>query len=463
MTTKPIESPSSSDRADSAPAAEDANTTAARKELKNASISESEKETTAAAPAGASNGTPTSAPATPDSDAASATSDSKADGLREQVASPKKKRAHDQILDTPDKAAALLGKPDTAEPEKKRPRDDEQPAKDQPSEDKPLPSTSASAFAKSGFAARAASTVSPFGTSSTSSSIFGGGAASTTSPFGSSASSTSAAPKMSFGSAAGSGTSSPFSSLAGAAGSGAAKPFSSTLGGASVFGGGSGGFGGVGGSKLSSFAKPGDSSFPTKAAKPFGAPESDNESDASGNNDDDDAPETGDGEEKEKEEKEKKVRLHKIEVNNGESGEATIISVRARLYHLDADMGWKERGAGNVKLNVPKDSVDYDTTGSVIPGTFDASTLEGDEAVDKSNFKGARIIMRQDHTGRVILNTVLVPAMKFQLKEGLKSTGIMFTALEGGKPINVHLKMTAINAKTWMNEVSVVQRELAGN
>ncbi|PHH53468.1 Nucleoporin NUP56 [Ceratocystis fimbriata CBS 114723] len=459
MTTKPAESQSSSDRAGSAPVSEDANTTAARKELKNTSISESEKAT-------ASDATATPTPTTPDSDAASASSssDSKADSnsLREKIGSPKKKRAHDQILDTPDKAAALLGKPDTAEPEKKRPRDNEQTAKGQPPEgkEKPLPSTSASAFAKSGFAARATSNISPFGASSSGSSIFGSGAASTSSPFQNSVSPavTTAAPKMSFGSA--SGTSSPFSSLSGVASSGPAKPFSSSLGGASAFGAGSTGFGAVGGSKLSSFAKPGDSTFPTKAAKPFGAPESENEEDSS--EDAEDAEENDDGEEKEKEEREKKIKLQKIEVNNGESGEATILSVRARLYHLDSDMGWKERGAGNVKINVPKDSVDYDATGNVIPGTFDASSLESGDS-EKPGFKGARVIMRQDQTGRVILNTVLVPAMKFQLKEGLKSTGIMFTALENGKPVNVHLKMTAINAKTWMNEVSVVQRELAGN
>ncbi|KKA29196.1 hypothetical protein TD95_005010 [Thielaviopsis punctulata] len=451
MIPAPVDSPVS-DRVDPAPAPEDATTTAARKELSNTKISESDREKP-------------STPTTPGSD--SLMTEVKADGLHEKLGSPKKKRAHDEIGDGLDKVDTAQESGETSEPEKKRAKDeDNQTTSDKsassikPADEKP-PVTSASAFAKSGFAARASSTVSPFGSASAASgtSIFGGGgsgASSGTSPFGSSSSTSCAAPKLSFGSTAGS---SPFGSLGGASSAAVAKPFGSAIGSASVFGGGSTGFGGIGGSKLSSFAKPGDNSpFVTKSAKPFGAPDSDVEDDS---DDDDSKSNEDDGSEEkkeEKEDKEKKIKLHKIEVNDGESGEATILSVRSRLYHLDKDMGWKERGAGNAKINVPEASVSFDNSANVVAGSFDASMLQKMEA-SGSGFRGVRIIMRQDHTGRVILNTVLVPAMKFQLKEGLKSTGITFTAFEDGKPVNVHLKMTAANAKAWMSEVEVVQRD----
>src|SRR5690606_1516509 len=62
-------------------------------------------------------------------------------------------------------------------------------------------------------------------------------------------------------------------------------------------------------------------------------------------------------------------------------------------------------------------------------------------------FRGVRLIMRQDQTHRVILNTVLLPAMQFQIKETLKSTGVLFAALDGPEatPINVHMKVSGAN------------------
>jgi hypothetical protein len=43
--------------------------------------------------------------------------------------------------------------------------------------------------------------------------------------------------------------------------------------------------------------------------------------------------------------------------------------------------------------------------------------------------------MRQDHTHKLLLNTVLLPAMKFQEKSSLKSTTILFTAFESSKRV----------------------------
>lgn len=93
-----------------------------------------------------------------------------------------------------------------------------------------------------------------------------------------------------------------------------------------------------------------------------------------------------------------------------------------------------------LKINVPQASVDFDESGAVIPGSFDASAMEADEAGNQSV---ARLILRQDQTHRVILNTAIVPAMKFQEKASLKSVSILFTAFEGvpAKPVSITMRV----------------------
>lgn len=126
-------------------------------------------------------------------------------------------------------------------------------------------------------------------------------------------------------------------------------------------------------------------------------------------------------------------------VDDGETSEATILSVRAKIYYLDkTSKAWKERGAGNLKINVPLQCVDIDEdTGAAVPGSFDASSLEDGDA------KLVRLVMRQDSTHRVILNTAVFPAMEFGEKQGLKSVAISFTALEGNnEPVSIQLKVS---------------------
>ena len=41
-----------------------------------------------------------------------------------------------------------------------------------------------------------------------------------------------------------------------------------------------------------------------------------------------------------------------ISVHTGEEGEETIYHCRAKLYVMQSDGGWKERGVGALKLNV---------------------------------------------------------------------------------------------------------------
>lgn len=239
--------------------------------------------------------------------------------------------------------------------------------------------------------------------------------------------------------------------------------------------------GGGGLKPLSSFAAPGSQPLKSeKRAKPFGAPDSDVDEDEDEDGDDDG--EGGDdasqpdverlaSPEKEPEEK-KRLKLQRgklsiasillhagvmvvltfytVEVNDGEAGEATIVSVRAKVFHHDKEVGWKERGAGMLKINVPEACLDFDALGVPIPGSFDASALEADDDDVESGNSGskvARLILRQDQTHRVILNTAIVPAMKFQEKASLKSVGILFTAFEGedGKPTNITVKVSPMN------------------
>ena len=300
--------------------------------------------------------------------------------LKEQVSSPKKKRAHEE-LDEPkdsedgrrggeaaDKAAnggTILSRTDRSEPEKKRARDQVGrnaegtggsetvllPCPPQPSpppflsqqhnadmdkntsvpgsprkssdiesreannesksktdgdearkvsveEDKQQkPATS---FASSGFAKLASSSQSPFGAlaSSGKPGIFGAPSSGSQSPFGALATSQpSAAPKLSFGSAAGS--PSPFGAVASAnpgsasetpklsfASSAGASPFGasglngkpSSFGGGGVLGGGFASSSAFGGGLLTSFASKASEAHPSeKPARPFGAPESEDE------------------------------------------------------------------------------------------------------------------------------------------------------------------------------------------
>ncbi|KAH7035465.1 uncharacterized protein B0I36DRAFT_360822 [Microdochium trichocladiopsis] len=452
---------------------EDPDTAATRKELKQTAISDKQNslpapvDTPSAASAATKDGDDEQAAATtPELSAA----EPGIDRLKEQVSSPKKKRAHDEVDETQGSNQTANGdvsplagsdnRSDRSEPEKKRPRDVSSEVKGQTTEattsaskdtdetekssegdKKKTTQTTASAFSSSGLSAFA-TTSSPFSaTSSKPLSSFSSGTASA-SPFKTMGSSSSSV----FGGSSLSSGSSPFGQA-----SAASKPFGSSSIGS--------GFGSsFGGAKLTSFGKAGEAFKSTKPAKAFGAPESDAESDNEDEPDEDaDEPKETSEEKKAEEDEKKKVKLHKVVVDDGETGEATILSVRAKIYYLDKlSKAWKERGAGNLKINVPLQCVDIDEdTGAALPGSFDASSLEDGDA------KIVRLVMRQDSTHRVILNTAIFPAMKFSEKAGLKSVAISFTALEGNaEPVSIQLKLNAVNAKSFLNEVAKVQREL---
>jgi hypothetical protein len=124
------------------------------------------------------------------------------------------------------------------------------------------------------------------------------------------------------------------------------------------------------------------------------------------------------------------------------------LQIRAKLFAIDSkDVGWKERGVGTLKINVPKSTVDYDENGLPIPGSFDISGLDSEE--DENAPRVARLIMRQENTHRVVLNSVIVPAMEFKDKPATSAAQILFTAFEGDKepkPINMLLKVCLYNS-----------------
>ncbi|KAL2153089.1 hypothetical protein VTH82DRAFT_4244 [Thermothelomyces myriococcoides] len=419
-----------------APAKEDAETTAARRELKQTTISEkrgrdavqlSQDDKSASeddAPRSKTRRITPPADLRPNND----------DALKEQVSSPKKKRAHDELDEnkdvtplgeTPDKAtagaAAVQDRTDRSEPEKKRPRDRQASASAVQSgkeEVEPLSAsttprssmeqtegrdsatvttkpdqpkqTSATAFANSGFAKLAASSTSPFGSFAASGkpSLFGSSSGSS-SLGGTQSAAPSSPPKLSF---SGASTSSPFAGLNGQAGGSVFKssPF------ASAFGGGS-----LSGPRLN-FGKPGEALKSDKPVKPFGAPDSDVE-EGSGEESDEDEDAKGDASSDDEGKKNEKDR---------------------------------EDSKGAEDKKKPK--------------------LQKD-----SKAKHVRLIMRQDHTLRVILNTVVLPAMKFQVTNRLKASTVLFTAFEDGQARQVQMKMSEANAASFSQLVEMLKKRLA--
>ncbi|KAF7885289.1 uncharacterized protein EAF01_011354 [Botrytis porri] len=423
--------------------------------------------------------------------------DAQDEEMRDRVSSPKKKRGRDQDDDTTQveddsgrnnditSEGSLNGsRTMRSGPEKKRPRDTSQEpsrisdkvlAKERSqneaskatetstsSTENPIKSTFGSAsgdkFASSGFGALASASTSPFGTVGASkTSVFGSGAKSPLSGFGSFASAkpaSSTTPTSSIPSSSAEKSTSGFGS---AFGGGATSGFGGLASG-SVFGSGlKNGFAGGSGPKLSSFAAPGKDSagLGSKPAKPFGAPASDAED---SDDDEDDSDDGAEGDEEEGGEKaviEEKKKTKKVHIDDGEADEATILQIRAKLFAMGSkELGWKERGVGTLKINAPKSCVDFDESGHAIPGSFDSSMLEGNSV---------RLVMRQENTHRVILNTVVLKAMEFKPKPSTTSAQVLFTAFEGeteAKPVNMILKMNENNYKLFTNEIENIQHEL---
>ncbi|KAK2630505.1 hypothetical protein QTJ16_001325 [Diplocarpon rosae] len=403
-------------------------------------------------------------------EAGSSADGSLVNGSRTTRSGPEKKRHRDTSEELPKAAEIATGEAPEMVPTDSKTGDQTTNATSR--EDSPStpssgpPKTSAAAFAGSGFASLAASTSSPFGSIGASKpSIFSSGVQPATSGFGALAtakppSPTSMSTTSGFGLASGEKTATGFGF-----GSGVSAGFGGLASG-SVFGSKLGnGFAGGPGTKLSSFAAPigneNTTLLSTKPAKAFGAPESDE--DAGSDADDSEGGAASDDESGHVPADDKK-KSRPSRVADGEAGEATLLQLRAKLFAIESkEAGWKERGVGTLKINVPKSCVSYDDYGVPKPGSFDMSGLEDDDDAGSGGPRVARLIMRQENTHRVVLNTAIVRAMEFKDKPSNSTAQIIFTAFEGDKepkPVNMLLKMSEANARIFRAELESVQRKL---
>ena len=97
---------------------------------------------------------------------------------------------------------------------------------------------------------------------------------------------------------------------------------------------------------------------------------------------------------------------------------------------------------------MPVSSASFDDNGVAVPGSFDPSGLEDEDEENKVvGPRIPRLIMRQENTHRVILNTVILRGTAFTDKPGTSTAQIMFTAIEGDKepkPVSMILKVIAL-------------------
>ena len=228
--------------------------------------------------------------------------------------------------------------------------------------------TSSEAFAKSGFASLGATSDSPFASVGTK-------ASESSKPASSGFGTIGKQEKLSFGSTT---TNSPFGQLGSSTPS--ASPFKSGE-----------------NSALKTFASssiaPENKFDASKPSRPFGASADDEEEEGD---------ETGD----ENPEASNTAANHthkdnrfqeRVDPSNGEEGENTLFTARGKLY-VNVDKQWKERGVGNIKVNVKE-------AGAT------------DESVEKAK-KTARFIMRAEGTGRLSINSPITRQIRIQGAEG---------------------------------------------
>ncbi|TKA81815.1 hypothetical protein B0A49_00579 [Cryomyces minteri] len=262
------------------------------------------------------------------------------------------------------------------------------------------PQTSPSAFASSGFGALASSKTSGFGAL--------GNTVGSTSPFGAisgagkpagssfaSSSTTTIEPAKSggFGGLSTASTMPTFGNVGGSGFGPGASGFSKIGGG---FG---GGFGSVSGGNLSSFASKTGSGIlglSDKPARAFGAAPEEDDEEGSGADEDDGEIKSPRGEEEKKDR-----RFFEQKVDTGEEDETTEFTCRAKLYNFVKTSGekkeWKERGLGNLKLNV----------------TY---PVNGDNE-ERSKLK-ARFVLRAEGSQRVALNSPILKELKIGNPQG---------------------------------------------
>jgi Ran-binding protein 3 len=119
-------------------------------------------------------------------------------------------------------------------------------------------------------------------------------------------------------------------------------------------------------------------------------------------------------------------------VETGEEDEETIFTCRAKLFHFE-EKQWKERGVGNLKINVR-----YEPKSDLKPEADDEEAL-GIEVMERR----ARVLMRTDGVHRVILNSPVFKEMNVGTKDGKEPSGrtMMLTGMEEGKPKGFQIRV----------------------
>lgn len=105
-----------------------------------------------------------------------------------------------------------------------------------------------------------------------------------------------------------------------------------------------------------------------------------------------------------------KLQANADALKTGEEDEKTVFSARAKLY-TTSEAGWKERGTGTVRCNVPHQN---------------------------SGKAGGRLVMRADGVLRVILNVNLFAGMSCDVAQ---DKFVKLVAVEDGKPVNFAIRV----------------------
>ncbi|CED83370.1 Ran-binding protein RANBP1 and related RanBD domain proteins [Phaffia rhodozyma] len=106
------------------------------------------------------------------------------------------------------------------------------------------------------------------------------------------------------------------------------------------------------------------------------------------------------------------LKMEAQDVITGEEEEDTKHQVRCKLYVMEKDGGWKERGTGLFKLNI------------------------------HSLTKTPRLLMRADGIFRLILNVALFSGMKLEKQD----KWVRFTAFEEAKPVHLAIRVGTLKS-----------------
>ncbi|KAM3420046.1 hypothetical protein BST61_g3356 [Cercospora zeina] len=312
----------------------------------------------------------------------------------------------------------------------------------------PAGESSTSAFASSKFGALANSSSSGFGALGKTAGgpgLGGGFGSGGGSALGSKGNEAPKTPASGFGGALGQQSAFASTANSGSAFGASASGFGN-LGGASSggFGGGvaSAGFSRLGGGGLSSFASGKPSAPLGSSSKPFGAAADEDDGEDGAEDDDDGA---GYKSPLSQESDKQDERFYAQDIETGEEGESTEMNCRAKLYNFatgeDGNKEWRERGVGVLRLNVQRPLHD-----------------------DSGTKTTARLLMRADGSHRVLLNTTILPEIKFGQPDGSRPNGsyvyFMGTIDEKKDLQLLQLKVRAVNALELFDKVKALQEEM---